>query len=282
VVPNTNEFPFMLLGTSDQEAGTRLESVDEIRAALQSRRKPTEKEAAMVADTADFRPVRRLSMAMICLLDDGKGEGEWIRLRRDVTIIGRSEGEIVVPHESEMSGRHLAIARVKANDRFRWFLTDLESSNGSFARISKSIIRHGQEMLIGGKRYRFEAGAAATAVATTSADPQQATRGWQSVKATDLIPSLVELTREGEPQRFFLKQEENWIGRDSSLCTVVLADDILVSPRHARLARDNKGIWVLENAGSRNGTWLRFKKLAVDTFAQFQVGEQRCLFKVLT
>jgi pSer/pThr/pTyr-binding forkhead associated (FHA) protein len=276
----TQDSPFMLVGAGDQETGTKLESVEEIRAALHSRRKPTEKEAVGDPDTADFRPVRRPSMAMVCLLDDGKADGEWIRLRRDVTIIGRSEGDIIIPHESEMSGRHLAIARIVGKNQFRWYLTDLDSSNGSFARITKSVIRHGQEVLIGGKRYRFEAGGAAVAAAASAGAPQ-GTRGWQSVKAADLMPSLVELTPQGEAQRYFLKQQENWIGRDSSLCAIALADDVMVSPRHARLFRDDKGVWFIENAGSRNGTWLRFKKLPVDNFAHFQVGEQRCLLKVL-
>ena len=67
------ENPFMLIGTGEQEdTGTRMESVEEIRAALQARRKPTEKEPVEDTDTLDFRPVRRPSMAMLCLLDDGR------------------------------------------------------------------------------------------------------------------------------------------------------------------------------------------------------------------
>src|SRR5580700_6162504 len=113
----------MVMGDHDN-GGTRMESVEEIRAALQARRKPTEKEAVDTGDTVDFRPVRRPSMAVLTLLDDGRDEGELIRLRRDVTVIGRSEGEIVIPHETEMSGRHLAISRQSDKDRYRWFLTD--------------------------------------------------------------------------------------------------------------------------------------------------------------
>src|SRR5208283_55674 len=215
---------------------------------------PTEKESIADTDTLDFRPVRRPSMAMLCLLDDGRQEGEWIRLRRDVTVIGRSEGEILIPHETEMSGRHLAITRQADKDRFRWFLNDLDSRNGSFARISKSILRHAQEMLLGGKRYRFNAASAAVTQAPETAS--QGTRAFQSVQASDLIPSLVEITSHGEGQRLFLKQPENWIGRDPGQCSVVLANDMLVSPRHAKIFRDAKGVWYLENAGSRNGTWL--------------------------
>jgi pSer/pThr/pTyr-binding forkhead associated (FHA) protein len=274
------ENPFTLVSAGEQEdTGTRMESVDEIRAALQSRRKPTEKEAVEDTDTLDFRPVRRPSMAMLCLLDDGRQEGEWIRLRRDVTVIGRNESEIIIPHETEMSGRHLAITRQTDKDRLRWFLNDLDSRNGSFARVSKAILRNGQDILLGGKRYRFNAANVAASMASEAAP--QGTRAFQSVQASDLIPSLVAITSSGEGQRLLLKQQENWIGRDVSQCSVVLANDMLVSPRHAKIFRDAKGVWYLENAGSRNGTWLRFQKLPVETFSQFQVDEQRCLLKIL-
>src|SRR6202040_1954451 len=122
--------PFMLPDPLDSvPGGTRLESVDEIRQAVQSRRKATESEPQPDADTLDFRPVRRPPMAMLCLLDDGRGEGEWIRLRKDVTVIGRSEGDVVIPHDASMSGRHVAIARHADKGRFRWHVSDLESTN---------------------------------------------------------------------------------------------------------------------------------------------------------
>ena len=44
-------------------------------------------------------------------------------------------------------------------------------------------------------------------------EPQE-TRGWQSVAATDLVPSLVELAPHGEAKRIFLTKPDNWIGRD--------------------------------------------------------------------
>jgi pSer/pThr/pTyr-binding forkhead associated (FHA) protein len=79
-----------------------------------------------------------------------------------------------------------------------------------------------------------------------------------------------------------LTSPDNVIGRDAAGCTVVLADDPLVSPRHARLYRDAKGRWHLENCGSRNGTWLRVKKIALDGNGQFQLGEQRFLVRALS
>jgi FHA domain len=41
--------------------------------------------------------------------------------------------------------------------RFRWHLTDLQSTNGTFVRIGNALLRHQQELLIGSRRYRFDA-----------------------------------------------------------------------------------------------------------------------------
>jgi pSer/pThr/pTyr-binding forkhead associated (FHA) protein len=259
-------------------AGTRLESVEEIREAVQARRKPTEKEPQADTDTLDFRPVRRPPMAMLCILDDGRTEGEWIRLRQDVTIIGRTEGDIKIPHDGSLSSRHVAVARIADKGRYRWFLTDLDSTNGLFVRVTKTILRHRQEIMVGGGRYRFEAAGAAPAKADAAA---QETRAWQNVQPADLISSLVELTGQGDGQRHFLKTDDNWIGRDVSQCAIALVNDMMVSPRHAHIFKDDKRVWHIENAGSRNGTWVRLKRMPVDSFAQFQVGEQRFLLKIL-
>lgn len=279
---NSRSNPFLLSNSGEQDgAGTRMESAEEIRAALQSRRESTTKETVEENDTLDFHPVRRPSMATLCLLDDGRREGEWVRLRRDETIIGRSEGDIIIAHDTEMSGRHLAITRETDKDhRGRWFLKDLGSRNGTFVRISKSILKQGHEILLGGKRYRFNAANAAAEIAAPTGG-RVGTRAFQSVQMDDLIPSLVEVTPQGDGPRLFLKQQEHWIGRDPSLSSVVLANDMLVSPRHAKIFRDGKGIWYLENAGSRNGTWLRVNRLPVETFSEFQVGEQRCLLRII-
>jgi len=53
---NSPDNPFMLIARGDQEAaGTRMESVEEIRAALQARRQPTEHEVAVGSDELEFR-----------------------------------------------------------------------------------------------------------------------------------------------------------------------------------------------------------------------------------
>ncbi len=137
--------------------------------------------------------------------------------------------------------------------------------------------------MIGGRRFRFDAAEQGADLADDEADANepQSTRGWQSVAAADLVPSLVELKPQEEGKRIFLTKPDNWIGRDPAQASVVFANDPLVSPRHARLYRDAKGRWHCDNAHSLNGLWIRVDKTPLDGTAQFQLGEQRFLLKIL-
>jgi pSer/pThr/pTyr-binding forkhead associated (FHA) protein len=223
-------------------------------------------------------------MALLCIVDDNREDGEWIRLRSDSTIIGRSEGDIRIPHDPMISGRHAVLSRRLEEGQYRWYLTDLKSTNGTYVRIGGGLLKHEQELLIGGRRFRFDAapqGAAVLAGAASAPEEKpKGTSGWQSVSPTDVLPSLVELTAKGEGQRFFITKADNLIGRNPNSCAVVLANDPLVSPQHARIYRDGKGRWHVENSKSLNGIWLRIDEMALDTACQFQLGEQRFLLRV--
>src|SRR5437879_3446986 len=85
------------------KVATRLESADEIRRVIRARRAHTAKEPATEGDTVSFRPLRRPPMALLCTLDDGREEGQWLRVRGDRVVIGRGEGDIVIPHDSMLS-----------------------------------------------------------------------------------------------------------------------------------------------------------------------------------
>src|SRR4051794_18598602 len=279
--------PFDHRVATEPVEGTRLESVEEIRQALKQKKgpAPTVRETPAEAEVMPYRPVRRPPMALLGILDDGKEEGEWVRLRGDRVLIGRVEGDVVIPHDTMMSGRHAELVRRNDGGRFRWHLTDLGSTNGTFVRVGNAVLRHNQEILLGSRCYRFDAapqGADRLADTTDQeAGPAPGTRGWQGVSAADLIPSLVELTPKGEGQRFPLTRPENFVGRNPTTCAVVLTNDPFVSPQHPPVYQDAKGRWHVENARSLNGLWLRVEQAPLDTACQFQLGEQRFLLRVL-
>jgi len=278
---------------------THLESDEELRQALEARRariaarakkaptgpqvkaptsapqvEPAEVEAQLE------RPVLRPPGALVCVLDDAKADGEWVRLRADTTLIGRTEGDIRIPHDGLISSRHAQLVRQRTqNGGYRWVLIDLQSTNGTFVRISNTLLRHDNEVLVGGGHYRFAA-AATPAVEQAGAVPQT-TVAW-TTPVTGLVPALIEVTQAGPVKRFSLSLPEYWIGRDDKSCVIARPDDVHVNARHARLYRDEKGQWHIENNKSLNGLWLRIvEPMPVGHACQFRVGEQRFLFRAL-
>ena len=265
--------------------GTRLESVREIRKAIRARRTPTVGHSTEDADTAAFRPSRRPPTALLCILDDGRQDGEWLRLRGETYVIGRTEGEIRIPHDTMISGRHAELSRRVENGSYRWYLTDLGSTNGTYVRVGDAILKHNQELLIGSRRYRFETPGPHIAQSEEGAAArlggQTGTSAWPEIASGKVGASLVELTIKGEGERFQLSDEENWIGRRVGRCNILITDDRLVSPRHARIYQDSRTRWHVENGKTLNGTWLRIDTMALDSACQFQLGEQRFNLKVL-
>ena len=155
-----------------------------------------------------FRPSLRPPMAILCAYDDGQDTGETVRIRVPSFVIGRSAGDLVIPHDGGMSGRHAEIARRLVDGRSRWSLRDLGSTNGTFVRTVRASLVDGQELLIGGTRFRFD----------LPKDPS--------------TPRLVEIGSKGEASSFSITEPETWIGRDPRRCSIVL-DCRCVSPRHA-------------------------------------------------
>lgn len=276
---------------------TRLESDEDIRAALQARRARRGAQASPTAKTAGpkeaqakpaaseveaklERPVLRPPVGMLCICDDGKQEGEWLRLRGDRSVIGRSEGDVRITHDTLMSARHAEIVRKSGKGGFRWYLVDLQSTNGTFVRIGSSPLWHGCELMIGAGRYRFAAGVAATGPAQTGDVHEVSTRAWADDSLRALVPSLVEVTPSGPLQRYPLTLPEYWLGQDPS-CAIARVHDPYVSGRHARLYRDAKSQWHVENNKSLNGVWLRVTEpMPLADACRFRLGEQRFVFRV--
>src|SRR5262249_17585279 len=147
--------PSQPTGAAGGYPATRLESVEEIQRAIRARAAPAPSGTPPAvpalpppAETPVFRPARRPSMALLCVHDDGSEDGEVFRLRTDRVVIGRSEGDIVIPHDTMMSSRHAELARQLDDGRQRWFLTDLQSTNGTYVRVSNAILKNAHHPLL--------------------------------------------------------------------------------------------------------------------------------------
>lgn len=227
-----------------------------------------------------FRPTARPPVALLTVFDDGRVDGEVIRLRDHKFIIGRTEGDLRIPIDSRISARHVEITHQVVGGLHRWVITDLQSTHGLFVRVSRTHLADQAEFLVGSGRYRFEAtrvSEAATADIHFGAADTDATQGWTDGPSP--FPALTELIGNEIGNRVLLIKDEYWIGSDPS-CAVCRPDDSFCEPHHARLHRSPKGGWSVEHNKTPNGLWLRMAQISVESMVQFQIGEQRFKLKV--
>lgn len=201
-----------------------------------------------VPDAVPFRPTVRGPMALLRVVDDGSEEGELLRIRQERFVIGRSEGDVVVPHDISMSPRHAAIERLGTAG---WRLSDLGSAGGTFVRVTSARLRDGTVLQIGRTRLRFQA--------------VDLTEAW-----------LIEDRPDRPGPRHECHAPGTSIGRRGGGCEIGL-DDPFVSPIHADIRRTHRG-WTIDNAGM-NGLWVRIEApVRMAAPAQFLCGEQRFVF----
>ncbi len=219
---------------------------------------------------------------MLIVFDDGRMEGEIIRIRGPRFVIGRSEGDLTFPLDGRMSGRHVEITHQFVGGMHRWVVTDLQSTHGMFVRVSKTAMADGAEILVGGGRYRFDApqpAAGGTADFDADDSGRGSTRGWDDAPSPFRPPALTEQIGGEIGNRTLLVKDEYWIGSDSS-CAIQRPDDPFCELRHVRLFRKPQGSWHAEHNKSLNGLWTRMTQITVDPMVHFQIGEQRFQIKL--
>ncbi len=285
---------------SNIPARTIIESPEDIRSALQARRAaarpasvppppaPVQQPAPVesipdvelveeIRTAAPYRPTLRPPVAQLTVFDDGKSDGEVIRLRTERFVIGRSDGDLRLPHDELISGRHLEITRGRVGEGWRWVVTDLGTTNGLFVRVSRTILADRAEFLVGRGRYRFDTPPAEQLETFAAQLPDAGsgtTRAWGSEMSRARPPLLIELVAGAEATRIPLVAPEYWIGSDAS-CTICRAGDPFAEGRHVRLSRGSDGAWEARNNKTANGLWLKMPQITVDGACLFQIGEQR-------
>jgi hypothetical protein len=279
-----------------ERSGTLIETDEEVRDALLSSLKaqpqfppaaagpmgapkPSQEPAAAL-----FRPTVRSPIAVLTVYDDGKLDGEVIRIRSPRFVIGRTEGDLKIPIDGRMSSRHVEITLQAAGGVSRWVVTDLQSTHGMFVRVSRTVLADRAEFLVGNGRYRFDSSqsqADTEATVPYEADPKFSgeTQGWADGASPFRPPAVTELVGYEIGNRMLLVKPEYWIGADAT-CQVCRSDDPFCEPRHVRLFRAQSGSWYAEHNKTQNGLWLRMSQIVVDSIVRFQTGEQRFQLKV--
>ena len=226
-----------------------------------------------------YRPANRQPLAGLTVLDDGsREEGETIRIRDSKFVIGREKGDLSIPFDGDMSGNHAELRCQKQKGRFRWFLIDRKSTNGSFVRAVRASLSRETELIIGGRRYLFQLPEPGKDVVDTAAVQTQAYRAPSRSMIEQFVPQLIECGVSDENAKSFAIGGEVYVGGDSR-CQITIEDDPFINPRHARLYQDETERWMIEDQKSLNGVWIRVKKFAMDKQTEFQLGQQRFLFQ---
>lgn len=231
-----------------------------------------------LVDTVPFRPQQRPSFPLLLVVDDSQRTAESIRIRKSPFQIGRTEGDLTIPLDSQLSSLHAELFVKQSGGHSRWCLKDMGSTNGTFVRASTISLKANQILLIGSHRFRFEV---ANDQSSSAGQPQtERTRQWQArdFDATNANPAQLVALDSGPELSISLAQSDVWVGRDPNQVDVVL-DDPLVSPRHVRLFLDRKGRWNAEGSNTLNGLWAQIEEATLDRSAWFQCGEQRFLFR---
>jgi len=229
-----------------------------------------------------FRPTVRPPVAVLTVCDDGKLDGEVIRIRDQRFVIGRSEGDLKIPIDGRISSRHVEITLQTVGGLHRWVVTDLQSTHGMFVRVSRTVLADRAEFLVGNGRYRFDSPQSlADATVAQVADPgvSGATQGWDGSPSPFRPPAVTEMIGYEIGNRMLLVKPEYWIGTDPT-CSICRPDDPFCEPRHVRLFRSPNGSWYAEHNRTQNGLWLRMSQIMVESVVRFQIGEQRFLLKV--
>lgn len=195
-----------------------------------------------------YRPSVRAPMAVIKLFHDGQLTFNQYPVMADRFRIGRTDGDLIVPHDYWMSGRHAEIQRRKRGDSYHWFLIDLNSTNGTFVQTDFAVLRNNDELFMGQERYRF--------------------------LLKDDKARLMHVTR-GAGQLWAFTESQVIIGSQLPCGLKSFTSDPYLDAVHARLKREPDGTWTIRDNRSRNGVWYRIKEVEIPANSEFQLGEQR-------
>ncbi len=222
------------------------------------------------------RPVLRPPVPILTVLDDGSlSTGEDRRLRGERFMIGRSEGDLVLPNDQTLSASHAEIRRVEDRGQYHWLLIDRKTSNGTFVRVNSASFFEDTVVLLGLRRFRWDA-----AFTKMRAGVSGGTRMLDTNGERDRVwPRLVETGKAGEGLVFEVRQSSTTIGRLGGEADIQIDDPYLASS-HATIKLTAPAPPIIESKSSSNGVWVNVKVLRLGSQAFFRCGEQVFRFRV--
>lgn len=224
-----------------------------------------------------YSPQRRLPTAKLIVIDDrSANEGEVIRIRKREFTIGRNSGDLAIESDLEMSSKHAVLHCKLDEGSFRWRLTDVGSTNGTFVRVAKAPLTDGRELLLGLQRYRVDLHDPSTDPTGKPAPNEVRVFLGGAVGAPPVQQPLRLINTADTSEVYDVKSHRSLLGANPKRCSIVI-DDRCLNSEHARLMY-KRGRWQIEDNDSLNGVWVRVRSVWLDRHAEFQLGEQRFRF----
>ncbi|WP_417738827.1 FHA domain-containing protein [Rosistilla oblonga] len=269
----------------DAPPPTQLESDEEVQRVQAELRRQAKGSAKTTADNDEkmFRPTARPPVALLVVCDDGKDSGEAIRIRGDRFSIGRTEGDLQITHDEMISSRHLAVHRQSVAGQTRLCVTDLQSRNGLFVRVTKAPLMHDAEVLIGGGHYKMDIVREEVPETVAMAGVEDLLPASTKALEGQHLPGAVifsEIVAGRAEARTMLDRQRYVIGRGEG-CDIQRPRDPFTRMQHAVLTRSERGTWVIESGNTINGIWLRVPQIVLNVgkSCEFRIGEQRFRLK---
>jgi len=183
---------------------------------LPARLKPRDQKRRRVA----FKTGAAAAMAVLTVCDDGKADGELVRVRRDRLVIGRGDGDVRIPHDAMMSTRHAEIVSRSGSEQLGgWVVADLQSTTELCASRPRAVqaweAKSSSAAPCSASRTRpLTCPALALATATTGSALRPKLRAGKLWRPPTSRPLCAGAAAGNRQARTFWMRAEQWLGRE--------------------------------------------------------------------
>jgi len=203
-----------------------------------------------------------------------------VDLDQEVVTAGRSKKNAIPIRDEHSSREHCEVRRTPDG----YMLVDLNSRNGTLVNgcpVNQHKLRHGDKIEVGDTLMIFTSGESRLEYIQrdTPAHLQGVGRKNSTGTGKDTHCSLTVTEGERKGEKVVLEKLPFSFGRNKT-CSITFKDD-RVSGKHAEIAVDEEGKYVLKDLGSTNGTFINNQKITKAVLkpgAIFEVGLNKMEF----